>query len=189
MTTQFFPATKKGNIPMPVFHNPAKRTVTGDFESVVIDFGWPPEGLVARPNDPTGAAILDYVAKFKNHKDFPDSSWSSRHGEIFLRDLDEPEAPDDEQPRYRVVAATAFIGCTLYARGDVVPFSGWPSNMAALEPANISAERVIRYATKYGAGRNLVGQPWSAGKLHLESPATFGRPESARPRWAGNSAA
>ena len=174
---------------MPIFLDPSRRTPLGPKE-IVIDVGWPPDGLVARPNDAQGLAILKYAARFRNHPAFPpDGPWDSRRGENFLRDLDAPEVPDDEQPRYRVVAATAFIGCTLYARGDVVPFAGYPANMSALEAANTSAERVVRYASKYGAGRKLVGQPWSAGRLHFKNPATFGRPESARPRWAGSSAA
>jgi hypothetical protein len=173
---------------MPVFHHRTNRTPLGPQE-IVIDVGWPSEDLVARPGDAIGAAILEYVSKFKNHAAFPaDGPWSSRRGEIFLRDLSEPEAPDDEQPKYRVVAPTAFVGATLYAQGDVVPFAGYPANMSALEPANDSAQRVFSYANRC-AGRNLTGQPWSAGRLHFENPALFGKPESARPRWAGNSAA
>jgi hypothetical protein len=174
---------------MPVFHDRTKRTVTGDFQSVVIDTGWPSADLAARPNDPQGAAILKYIARFKDHPALPPSPWDDRRGEIFLRDLDEPEAPGDEVPKYRVKAATAFIGCSLYARGDVAAFQGWPSNMSDLEPANESAERVFSYATRYGPGRNLTKPPYNGGKLHFENPALWGIPESATPRWAGNSAA
>jgi hypothetical protein len=132
----------------------------------------------ARTNDALGAKILEYAAKWKNHQDFPESPWSDRHGEVFLRDLDKPEEPDDEEPLYRVVAATAFIGPALYERGAVVPFSGWIKNMSDVEPENESARRVFSYATRYGPGRNLTTAPYNAGRLHFENPALWGTPQN-----------
>jgi hypothetical protein len=173
---------------MATFLNPrGHKTPLGEFPTVSVDKGWPDAHLIAR--DQLGEAIIAYAKKWKDHPDFPESPWDTRRGEIFLRDLDEPEAPDDEVPKYRVKAATAFVGCALYAQGAVVAFSGWPSNMSDLEPANESAERVFSYATRYGPGRKLTAPPYSGGKLHFENPALWGVPESPRPRWAGNSAA
>ena len=175
---------------MPSFLNPRGiRNAMGEYPTVSVDDSWPDPHLIARPNDALGQAIIAYAKKWSAHPDFPPSPWDSRRGKIFLRDLDEPEAPDDEVPKYRVKAATAFVGCVLLARGSVGAFEGWPTNMSDLEPANESAERVFSYATRYGPGRRLMEPPYSAGKLHFENPALFGKPESATPRWAGNSAA
>jgi hypothetical protein len=175
---------------MPVFLNPRGfKNALGEYPSVDVPSGWPAGHLIARPNDKLGQQIIDYVVRWKNHPAFPPSPWDDRRGEIFLRDLDEPEAPDDEEPLYRVKAPTAFVGCTLYAQGALVPFSGWVKNMSAVEPANESARRVFSYATSYGPGRNLTAPPYQAGRLHFENPALFGSPQSATPRWVGNSAA
>jgi hypothetical protein len=167
---------------MPVFLDPkGHKTALGEYPSVSGP-GWPAPGLIARPNDALGAAIIAYFQKFKDHPDFPDSPWCARRGEIFLRDLDEPEPPRDEAPKYRVKMPTAFVGCTQYLQGDVVPFDGWIANMWALEPVNESAERVVRYVTRYGAGRTLQGQPYSAGKLNFENPELWGNPQNATHR-------
>ena len=131
---------------MPIFLNfRGHKTATGEFPTV-SDPGWPAPGLVARKNDTLGAAILAYRDKFQNHPDFPpDGPWDFRRGEISLRDLDKPEPPRDEVPRYRIKVPTAFVGCVIYEKDQVVPFEGWPSNTTDLEPANESAERVFRY--------------------------------------------
>jgi hypothetical protein len=165
---------------MPVFLNPRGfKDAMGQHPYVSVD-GWPDPHLIARPNDALGQAIIDYAKKWKDHPDFPESPWDPRRGEIFLRDLDEPEAPpDDAQPLYRVVAPTAFIGPALYARGAVAALHGWPLNLSDIEPANESARRVVSYKTRYGLGRRMMEPPYAAGRLHFENPALWGIPLNA----------
>jgi hypothetical protein len=168
---------------LPVFLDPTRhKNAFGEYQTVDVPDSWPAPHHRPRERDTLGEKIVAYAAQHRNHPNFPSSPWSTRHGEIFLPDLDEPEELHDEMPKYRVKDAAAFIGCVMYTEGQIVPFAGWPANMSALEPANQSAERVVRYAIKYGAGRNLVGQPWSAGRLHFENPALAGKPEPARHR-------
>jgi hypothetical protein len=165
---------------MPSFLNPRGfKNAMGEYPTVSVDDGWPDPHLIARPNDALGQAILDYAKKFGSHPDFPPSPWDPRRGEIFLRDLDEPEDPRDEVPKYRVKAATAFIGASLYARGAVAALHGWPLNLADLEPENESARRVAAYLSRYGLGRRLMDPPYSAGKLQFENPALWGVPLNA----------
>jgi hypothetical protein len=164
---------------MPSFQNSRGfKNAMGEYPTVSVDDGWPDPHLIARPNDVLGQQIIDYAKRYRLHPNFPDSPWDTRRGEIFLRDLDEPEAPRDEVPKYRVKAATAFVGPLLYARGAVVAFHFWPSNMSDLEPANESAERVFSYATRYGPGRKLMAPPYSAGQLFFENPALWGTPQN-----------
>jgi hypothetical protein len=175
---------------MPSFLNPRGfKNAMGEYPTVSVDDSWPDRHLIARPNDALGQAIIDYAAKWRDHPNFPASPWDTRHGKIHLRDLDEPEDPRDEVPKYRVKAATAFVGCVLLARDSVAAFEGWPSNMSDLEPANESARRVASYAAKYGPGRKLMEPPYAGDRLHFENPALWGIPESPRPRWASNPAA
>lgn len=172
------------------FLNPrGHKTAYGEHPVVSVDHGWPEPHLIARPNDAIGAAIIAYAKKWKGHPDFPESPFDTRRGEIFLRDLGQPEAPTDEVPKYRVKTPAAFVGCVLYTKGQEISSPAWPKNLWELEPMNESAERVVRYVIKFGAGRNFIRPPYEAGKLHLENPALFGRPESAhQPRWAGSAA-
>jgi hypothetical protein len=165
---------------MPSFLNPRGfKNAMGEYPTVSVDDGWPQPHLLARPNDELGQAIINYVSRWKDHPDFPPSPWDSRRGEIFLRDLDEPEADSDEAPKYRVKAATAFIGPSLYARGAVAVLHGWPLNMADLEPENESARRVVSYKTRYGLGRRMMEPPYAAGRLQFENPALWGVPLNA----------
>jgi hypothetical protein len=170
---------------MPVFHDPKRRTVTGDFQSVVIDAGWPPEGLVARPNDALGAAILEYVARFKNHPAFPpDGPWDPRTGTINLIPPDQPRPESDEIPRYRLKEFGA-LGASVYAKGAEVNFSGWPRNPSLLEPMNASAELVLSYMAGC-AGRPLPAtMPHSGGVLNLPSPGLDGVPQNYTHRASG----
>jgi hypothetical protein len=167
---------------MPVFIDPkGHKTALGEFPTVSGP-EWPRPGLIARANDALGAAIIAYAEKHRADSRLPESPWDPRRGEIFLRDLDEPEPPRDEVPKYRVKTPTIFIGCAQYLQNDVVPFDGWIANMWAVEAANESAARVMRYASRYGAGRTLQRPPYSGGKLNFENPELWGKPQSATHR-------
>jgi len=136
---------------MPVFVNPRGHlSPFGEKPTIAVNTGWPEKHLLARPNDALGQAILDYRDKWQHHKDFPvEGPWDSRRGEIFLRDLDEPEAEFDEVPRYRVKPAAAFIGCVLFTQGQISSFQGYPANPSELEPENESARRVLSFMMRY----------------------------------------
>jgi hypothetical protein len=163
---------------MPIFLNPlGHKTVTGELPTVVIDAAWPDEHLTARPNDDVGAAIIRYRDANEHHPLFPPSPWDDRVGDIFLPDLDgEARAATDPIPRYRL-KEDAFLGPSLFTAGAEVNFPGWPVRPHTLEAVNESAERVLSYQTRYGAGRTLPGMPHQAGVLCLPNPATtFGTP-------------
>jgi hypothetical protein len=165
---------------MPVFMNPtARKTFTGEMPTVAVDDGWPDADLVARPNDATGAAIIAYRDKWQEHPNFPASPWDDRAGDIFLPDLDgEARAVTDPVPRYRL-KENAFLGPNLYMAGQEVNFPGWPVRPHTLVAINASAERVLSYQSRYGAGRTLPGMPHQAGVLNLPNPATtFGAPQN-----------
>lgn len=163
---------------MPIFLNPrGHKTSTGEFPSVVIDTGWPEPHLIARPNDATGAAIIAYAKKFSVHPDFPASPWDARTGTINLVPPDQPRAATDPIPHYRM-REDAFLGPSLYSKGNEVDFAGWPVRPFTLEAMNESAELVLSYQQRYGTTRILPGMPHEAGKLNLPNPALSGTPQN-----------
>jgi hypothetical protein len=165
---------------MASFLNPkGLKTALGQFPEVSVDDSFPEPGLIARPNDAIGAAILAYAAAFSDHPNFPPSPWDTRRGDIYLPDLDQPRASTDPIPRWRLKEA-AFLGCNLYHAGQEVNFPGWPVNPHTLEPVNESAKLVLSYMTRHG-GHKLPSMPHEAGVLNLPNPATtFGSPLSPR---------
>jgi hypothetical protein len=165
---------------MATFLDPTKhKTPLGEYPTVSVDDSWPDPGLLARKNDELGQRILDYAAKWKDHPNFPPSPWDDRTGTISLIPPDQPRPETDPMPRYRL-REDAFLGPSLYSKGQEVPFAGWPVRPFTLEPMNESAERVLSYMTRYGAGRTLPGQPHAAeGVLSFPNPATtFGTPQN-----------
>jgi hypothetical protein len=165
---------------MATFLNPhGRKTSLGEMSPVSVDAGWPDAHLVARPNDAIGAAILAYHDKWQHHRNFPTNPWDERQGDIYLPDLDgEPRPETDPVPRYRL-REDAFLGCNLFMTGQEVSFAGWPVRPHTLVAINASAERVLSYQSRYGAGRTLPGMPHTAGKLNLPNPATtFGNPQN-----------
>jgi hypothetical protein len=71
------------------------------------------------------------------------------------------------------------LGPSLYLKGQEVPWAGWTGQPHTLEALNESAERVLSYQTRFGAGRTLPGMPHEAGVLNLPNPATtFGAPQN-----------
>jgi hypothetical protein len=175
---------------MASFLNPRGfKNALGEFPTVSVDHGWPEPHLLARPNDKLGQQIIDYAKRYRSHPDFPESPWDARRGEIYLPDLDQPRPDTDPVPRYQL-KEDAFLGPSLYSKGAELNYPGWPARSATLEPMNESAERVLDYVARIGPGRTLPGMPHDGFVLNLPNPALlWGAPESATPRWAGNSAA
>jgi hypothetical protein len=183
-----FPAQKR-KLTMPSFLNPRGfKNAMGEYPTVSVDDGWPEPHLVARPNDVLGQQIIDYAKRYRLHPAFPDSPWDARRGGIVLRDLDERRPDTDPIPRYRLREFGA-VGPSVYSAGAELDYPGWPKNPSLLEPMNESASRVLDYMARVAPGRTLPGMPHSGGVLNLPSPSLFGTPQSATPRWAGNSAA
>lgn len=173
---------------MATFLNPRGfKNAMGEFPEVSVDEGWPDPGLglVARPGDQTGAAILAYQKKWSGHVAFPDSPWSDRHGKIYLPpDLDHPGPDSDPVPRYRMKEFGA-LGPGVYAKGAEVNFSGWPRNPSLLEAVNTSASLVLDYMARC-AGRPLPAtMPHSNGVLNLPSPGLDGVPQNYSHRASG----
>jgi hypothetical protein len=156
---------------MPIFHSTKDRSVYGGPAEVTVDDGWPGPDLIARPNDNIGAAIIAYAAKFKDHPDFPASPYSERHGEIFLPDLDQPQPPHDERPRYRL-KDTGAINSMSAPAGFEFDFDYWPpqGQIWNYVPVNDSARRVHKYRTRYGNRRVLPGQPYDRERRVLVLP-------------------
>ena len=166
---------------MATFLNPkGHKTALGQFPEVSVDDSWPDAGLIARPNDAIGEAIISYARLNSGHPDFPPSPWDPRRGDIYLPDLDQPRAATDPVPRYRTREAT-FIGPNLFNAGKIVAYPGWPANPHTLEAQNEGAKLVLSYMERHGAGHRLAGLPHDAGVLNLPNPATtFGSPLSPR---------
>jgi hypothetical protein len=172
---------------MPVYLDKSKhRTAYGSHPEVSVDT-WPdPDRHAARPGDEIGSAILAYVLANSGHANFPASPWSDRHGDIHLPNLDEPQPETDPIPVWRLLE-DAFLGPSLYLKGQQVPWSGWPIHAWTVEPVNTSAEKVLAYLEKYGTNRKLAGQPHQSGRLFFPNPALEGSPVSPVMRWAGAS--
>jgi hypothetical protein len=164
---------------MPTFLNPkGHKNSFGHFPEVSVDDTWPDAGLIARPNDVLGQKILDYQKRWSGNENFPSSPWDDRAGTISLIPPDEVRPATDPIPRYRM-REDGFIGCNLYLKNQEVAFAGWPVRPHTLQPINESAERVLSYMNRYGAGRTLPKMPHQAGVLCLPNPATtFGTPQS-----------
>jgi hypothetical protein len=164
---------------MASFLNPkGLKNALGEFPTVSVDTGWPEPHLIARPRDEIGEAIIAYAKKWGAHPDFPESPWDTRRGEIYLPDLDQPRAETDPMPRYRL-KEDAFLGPSLYSKGQEVDYAGWPVRPFTLEAMNESAELVLRYMTRVAPGRTLPGSPHECGVLVLPNPALlFGTPQN-----------
>jgi hypothetical protein len=162
---------------MASFLDPTKhKTPLGEFPTVSID-GWPDEHLIARPNDTLGQRIIDYAKMWGSHPDFPESPWDPRVGNINLVPPDQSRPATDPMPRYRL-KEDAFLGPALYSKGQELDYAGWPVRPSTLEAMNESAERVLNYMTRFGAGRTLPGMPHANGVLNLPSPSAFGTPQN-----------
>jgi hypothetical protein len=186
MFTPEFSGIKKGKCTMATFLNPrGHKTPLGEFPTVSVDDGWPDRGLVARPGDQIGEAILAYQKKWSGHAAFPDSPWDARRGEIYLPDdLDKPRPASDAIPRYKLREFGA-LGPGVYAKGAEVDYPGWPRNPSLLEPMNESAKHVLSYMAST-AGRPVPAMmPHSGGVLNLPSPGLDGVPQNFSHRASG----
>jgi len=173
---------------MPTFLDPTKhKTPFGTYPEISVDTGWPEQHHVARPRDAIGEAIISYRDRWQDHENFPASPWSPRHGEIHLPNLDAQQPETDPVPLYRLNEA-AFVGPVLYEKNHLAPYAGWPAHPFTLEPVNYSAERVLRFMTRFGAGQKLPGMPHQSGRLNFPNPALRGSPISPTLRWAGAAA-
>jgi hypothetical protein len=164
---------------MATFLNPrGHKNALGEYPSVDVPDRWPEPHLIARPRDEQGQRILDFAALYRSHPDFPASPWDPRVGDISLVPPDQPRPDRDPIPRYRL-KEDAFLGPALYSKGQELDYASWPVRPSTLEAMNESAERVLNYMTRFGAGRTLPGQPYNAeGVLNLPSPALFGTPQN-----------
>jgi len=173
---------------MPVFVNPTlPKTVTGEFPTVTIDHGWPDAHLRARPNDALGQSILDFANAYRDR--LPASPWDDRTGKIRLVPLDVVRPAADEVPIYRVKVPAAFLGPNLYTAGQEISYPSWPDHPNQLEAVNESAQLVLDYMGRHGAGVKLAGPVLRSGKLNMPNPALRGSPVSPMPRWAGDAVA
>lgn len=171
---------------MPVFLDPTKRkTPLGEFPEVDLPEGWPGPELIARPRDELGQSIIDFANAHRDHPKLAPSPWDDRTGRINLLDPNEPRPATDPIPQYRVKEASAFIGCVLYMRDQVVPFSGWPATPYALTAENESARLVLEYMERFSAGQKLTGQPHQSGQLFFPNPGLRSNALMPRARWAG----
>ena len=163
---------------MATFLNPrGHKNALGEYPSVDVSDGWPEPHLIARPRDEQGQRILDFAALYRSNPDFPASPWDPRVGYISLVPPDQPRADRDPIPRYRL-KEDAFLGASLYSARQEVDHTGWPARPSTLEAMNESAERVLNYMTRFGAGRTLPGMPHANGVLNLPSPSAFGTPQN-----------
>jgi hypothetical protein len=170
---------------MPAFLNPrGHKTALGEYPSVDVPDGWPEPHLIARPRDEIGAAIISYRDRWQDRENFPASFWDDRTGTISLIPPDQPRPATDEIPRWRL-RETGFVGCNLFLASQTTSFPGWPINPWTLEAVNTSAELVLAYIEKYGAGQKLAGLPHQSGRLNFPNPALRGSPISPTLRWAG----
>jgi hypothetical protein len=65
-------------------------------------------------------------------------------------------------PLYRVIADAAVINGTLYTKGAVVKFEGWPKKRFEMEPANDGAKRIADYLVTYGGDPQLPATPYNS---------------------------
>ena len=173
---------------MPVFLDTSKhKTAFGDFPEVSVD-GWPEAHHAARPNDAIGAEIIAYAVRWRDHPNLPEAPFDRRTGRINLVPPDEPRAPTDEVPRYRL-KETGFVGCNLYLAGQETAFPGWPVHPYNLEAVNESGRLVLDYMRTYGAGQKLPGAPHHDNKLDFPNPALRGSPITPTLRWSGSASA
>jgi hypothetical protein len=155
---------------MATFLDPTKhKTPLGGYPEVSVDHGWPDAHLIPRKNDPVGASIVAFIAKWRGHPNLADGPWDPRTGTISLVPPDQPRPDTDPIPRYRLREFGA-VGPNVYAAGAELDFSGWPRNPSLLEPMNTSAELVLSYMARC-AGRPLPAMmPHANAVLNLPSP-------------------
>jgi hypothetical protein len=174
----FTPEKFSGNqrrLTLATFLDPTKhRTPYLEFPSVSTE-SWPEPHWIARKNDPVGASIVAFIAKWRGHPGLADGPWDPRTGTINLVPPDQPRPETDPVPKYRLREFGA-LGASVYAKGAEVNFAGWPARPSLLEPVNESAERVMDYMARC-AGRPLpASMPHSGAVLNLPSPGRDDQP-------------
>ena len=137
--------------------------------------GWPEPHWIARKNDPVGASIVAFIAKWRGHPGLADGPWDPRVGTINLVPPDQPRPETDEIPKYRMKEFGA-LGPGVYDKGAELNYAGYPRNPSNLEAVNTSASLVLGYMAR-SAGRPLPGtMPHANGVLHLPSPGLDSTP-------------
>jgi hypothetical protein len=173
---------------MPTFLDPTKhKTPLGEYPEIDLPEGWPAPHLIARPRDEIGESIIAFANLYRDHPNLQESPWDPRTGTINLVPPDESRPATDPIPRYRL-KETTFVGCVLYTAGSETDCPGWIVNPATVEAVNVSAELVLSFQSRYGAGQKLAGSPYQSGRLNFPNPALRGSPISPTLRWAGAAA-